>query len=274
MKHPIELLSPEYKKLLGMMRVTRFNDIDATARRLVKNYDSGHYRTVSEKTGIPIVWMAASFEREASSNFSRSPAQGDRWDQVSKNVPRGRGPFPGGWDEAALDAYSLNGLDKVGASNWTWALMCYYGELFNGFGYRDFRGIRSPYLWGGTSLQQRGKYTSDGKYDSTVMDSQLGIVPIMMRMCELRPGLTIADPWPFVTDQVVTVPLIAPTKTQTAAYDIFAVQQALLDRGFSPGNIDGSFGRKTSAALRAFEAANGLTADGLLDQQTVAALGL
>lgn len=271
MKHPFELLRAEYFALLGGMKITRNADIEATAKRLMENVNEGHYKSVSDKTGIPQIWIAASFEREASSNFARSPAQGDRWDHVSVNVPRGRGPFMS-WEEAALDAYHLNGLDKVGADNWSWPLACYYGELFNGFGYRDYRGIRSPYLWGGTNLQQPGKYTSDGKYDSSVMDKQLGIVPIMMRLAQMNKDLNIGKEWPFTGTS--GTPIVVPIKTPMANYDIHTIQEALQAHGFSPGKIDGSFGRKTSAALRDFEAANGLKADGLLDYETVAALGI
>ena len=271
MKHPFEFLRAEYTTLMGQMKIVRVNDIEAVCNRLIEFIDEGKYKTVSDKTGVPQIWMAASFEREASSDFSRSPAQGDRWDHVSRNVPRGRGPFLD-WDEAAEDAYHLNGLDQVGATNWSWSLACYYGELFNGFGYRDYHSMRSPYLWGGTNLQQPGKYVSDGKFDPSAVDSQLGIVPIMMRMAEIKLELRIGSEWPFINAPVT--PLAAPIKTPLANYDIHAVQQALLAHGFPPGPIDGSFGRKTSSALRDFEAANGLVADGLLDYETVVALGI
>lgn len=271
MKHLFDSLKDEYQHNLASMRIVKTQSIDEISKRLLVNIDEGRYKTVSEKTGIPQIWIAASFEREASSNFSRSPAQGDRWDHVSVHVPRGRGPFMD-WNEAAEDAYHLNGLDLVGVANWSWALACYYGELFNGFGYRDYHSMRSPYLWGGTNLQQPGKYVEDGKFDPNVMDSQIGIVPIMMRLAQARPELKINGAWPFLETEE---PLVAPiVQTPLANYDIHAIQQALLAHGYSPGPIDGSFGRKTSNALRDFEAANGLKADGLLDYETIQLLGI
>lgn len=50
------------------------------------------------------------------------------------------------------------------------------------------------------------------------------------------------------------------------------VQLALTRAGFSPGNIDGIFGSRTDAAVRAFQRANGLQADGIVGQRTLAAL--
>jgi peptidoglycan hydrolase-like protein with peptidoglycan-binding domain len=54
--------------------------------------------------------------------------------------------------------------------------------------------------------------------------------------------------------------------------DVAALQQILSDLGFSPGPIDGVFGRLTDAAVRAFQTAHGLVADGIVGPQTRAAL--
>lgn len=52
------------------------------------------------------------------------------------------------------------------------------------------------------------------------------------------------------------------------------IQQALKDRGYDPGAIDGRWGSKTSAALRRFERDNKLPADGQLDSLALIMLGL
>ena len=52
------------------------------------------------------------------------------------------------------------------------------------------------------------------------------------------------------------------------------LQQRLKDKGFNPGNLDGVFGLGTKAALRAFQKANDLEADGIVGQKTWKALGL
>ena len=53
-----------------------------------------------------------------------------------------------------------------------------------------------------------------------------------------------------------------------------AVQQALNDKGFNPGPIDGKWGPRTQAALTKFQKSEGITASRKLDDQTLAALGV
>jgi uncharacterized protein (TIGR02594 family) len=50
--------------------------------------------------------------------------------------------------------------------------------------------------------------------------------------------------------------------------DTRAIQQALADLGFDPGPVDGIRGRQTIEAIRAFQAANGLMADGIAGPMT------
>ena len=50
------------------------------------------------------------------------------------------------------------------------------------------------------------------------------------------------------------------------------LQKALKARGFDPGDIDGAMGRNTIAAIRAFQAANGLDVDGVAGPDTLAKL--
>ena len=55
---------------------------------------------------------------------------------------------------------------------------------------------------------------------------------------------------------------------------VSALQQALLDKGFDPGLIDGAFGGGTEAAVLAFQKSEGLLADGIAGPRTLSALQL
>lgn len=56
--------------------------------------------------------------------------------------------------------------------------------------------------------------------------------------------------------------------------DVEVTQNALKDRGFSPGAIDGHFGPATVAAVLAFQRSDGLVADAIVGAKTFAALGI
>jgi putative chitinase len=55
---------------------------------------------------------------------------------------------------------------------------------------------------------------------------------------------------------------------------VTALQQALKDKGFDPGEIDGDFGAATEAAVLAFQKSSQLLSDGKAGAKTLAALGL
>jgi len=67
----------------------------------------------------------------------------------------------------------------------------------------------------------------------------------------------------------------APTSTlapgDTGA-QVIVLQRELSGLGYSIGTIDGTYGSKTQAAVKAFQAAQGLPADGIVGSQTLAAL--
>ncbi len=52
------------------------------------------------------------------------------------------------------------------------------------------------------------------------------------------------------------------------------VQQALSQKGFNPGEIDGVWGNRTISAVREFQKQQGLDATGSLNPQTTSALGI
>jgi len=56
--------------------------------------------------------------------------------------------------------------------------------------------------------------------------------------------------------------------------EVKALQQALADKGFNPGALDGEFGGGTQAAVVAFQNSEQLLADGIAGPRTLSALGI
>lgn len=69
----------------------------------------------------------------------------------------------------------------------------------------------------------------------------------------------------------------ATTRPATSGYDtsqVRSVQQALNDRGYDAGPVDGQWGPATRDAVRRFQQASGLAPTGELESGTLAALGV
>jgi lysozyme family protein len=278
MLHPFAALSGEYTTLLAAMTIDadRLSELQHRAAAIldIAKDHAREWEDVVARTGVPKLWGVASFERESSSDYRTSPAQGDRWDRVSVNVPRGLGPYKS-WGDSCVAAYRIEHLDLVGASLWTWARACYEGELFNGFGVRA-HGIHTGYLWAGTNIYARGKYTSDGKWDPAYKDKQLGMIPLMVMMQRFEPTLQLADILPAVSaPPIVPAPAAPPLGVGgpeiDGIHDAAWIQVVLNDLGTTPKLVvDGSYGRATRRAVAAFQAQHHLAVDGIAGPQTIA----
>jgi len=64
---------------------------------------------------------------------------------------------------------------------------------------------------------------------------------------------------------------VTPTRSQS---QVMAMQQALKERGFEPGPIDGVMGPRTSSALKEYQKAENLKMTGRIDRDTAAKLGV
>ena len=267
MQHPFTALQPEYESLLAHMVVTRPDAVDVEARRLLGFLP--HYADVQRRTGVPAIWLATVFEREASSDFRLYFGNGDPLDRPTRDVPRGRGPFTGSnaWEDGAIDALHFDHIDQV--PMWSWAMLCYEGELWNGFGPRA-HGIHTGYLWAGASAYSEGKYVEDGVWSATTVDHQLGIVPVARRMVELQPSLDIGA-WPMIA--AVTSPPAAPAAAPVGHQDAQTLQEDLNTLGADPPLlVDGSYGRQTRRVVEVFQAQAGLEVDGIAGPATWAAI--
>jgi lysozyme family protein len=194
-------LRPEYEeqwgelvgrgKIAGLIRLTETmreaNAILAPAAR-------AHFNAVQLRTGVPWFVTGIVLTREAGSppNFHAWLHNGDPMfdhngsPRQTVNVPAHRPPNPAvSWEDGAVDAYSIEGIMQK--KDWSPAFVAWLLEKFNGWGYRLYHHIRSPYVWGATTLQQRGKYTSDRVWDPTVMDTQIGGMALLAALMQLAP---------------------------------------------------------------------------------------
>lgn len=83
-------------------------------------------------------------------------------------------------------------------------------------------------------------------------------------------GITI---YGKVTDNYQTVQTAVITQGSRGE-TVKTIQRKLKRWGYYSGSVDGIFGSQTKAAVKKFQAKNGLTADGIVGKQTLAALGM
>lgn len=168
------------------------------------------YRTVQNATGVPWYFIGALHMREDSCDFAGVLHNGEHiigTGKLTTLVPAGRGPFST-WEEAAIDALKMKDMQRV--QSWPAARILYQAEVYNGIGYVS-RGENSPYVWAGTNQEQTGKFTSDGHFDPSANDSQLGVAAVLIRLAQKRADIN-ADLYPATPSETpVTDPVQQPT---------------------------------------------------------------
>jgi lysozyme family protein len=256
-------------------KLTREAEFTRPAKVAVAN--KGRYLAIARAAGMPdIAWVfiAVSHYRESSQDFSRSLAQGDKWNEVSHNVPAGRGPFKS-FEDAAVDALVRCAPKAALLKDWSIGGMLTNLERFNGLGYASgpVRGryppMPSPYVWAGTNQQVKGKYVRDGVFDPDHMDTQLGVAGLILTMMQLDPSIRFDG----ATSQTVSQPASGrPVEAQPIKDGIW-LQNSLNRLGASPKlDLDGIVGPSTRNAVRAFQLAAGIEVDGLVGPATFDAI--
>lgn len=150
------------------------------------------YERVQAVTGVPWFVVAVIHERESSQSWDSQLAQGDPLGEKSIHVPAGRGPFAT-WEGGAFDA--LVNCHPYAARNKDWSVGGTLTKLeeYNGLGYAN-KGIPSPYVWSGTNIYTKGKYTSDGHYDPDKVDLQPGCAALILHMMDADPTIQFKQP--------------------------------------------------------------------------------
>lgn len=135
------------------------------------------YDRVEKATGVPWWFVGITHYRESNLNLNTQLGQGDPLDQVSRHVPKGRGPFKT-FEDGAYDALVNCAPKAANNKDWSIAGALVMFEKYNGMGYAN-KGLPSPYVWAGTDQYVKGKYVRDGVFDPNAVDSQLGCAGLM-----------------------------------------------------------------------------------------------
>jgi len=275
MQHPFIELQSEYAAWLSHLSVTRPLAVDQAAKKILLSQNMDRYEAACQGTMIPPAFMGALDLRECECDPRAALGQGDPWNRVSTHVPRGCGPFSS-WITAAKFYAHYDHLDD-NTQPWTMEYAMWKGEAWNGFGPRA-HGRRSGYLLSGTSLYDPpaglgGKYVADDEWSGNTVDQQIGIVPVLLRIFQLRPSFALTAVLPVVTaPPLIPAPGPSPVGVGGGTLSTVQIQHALnviLHAGLAE---DGDYGRRTRAAVRLFQLNFELTPDGLAGDQTEPAI--
>lgn len=162
----------------------RAAELASVAKRLVAPPAKTTYAQIETLTSVPWFVVAVIHEREADQNWHCSIAQGDPWIRPSRHRPRGRGPFKS-FIEAAVDALKNCAPHAAQWRDWSAGGTLTILEEYNGLGYEEYHAEASPYIWGATNQEMRGKYIGDGEYSPHVWDQQLGCAAMLKQMMAL-----------------------------------------------------------------------------------------
>lgn len=183
----------DWAKVLSPNGLRNEREIEEEAGSILWSRD--RFVSVEEATGVPWFVTGIILTRESGSppNFHTWLHNGDPMFDHSghprrtTHVPRGLPNDPAcTWEEGCVDAYKHDGLYQF--KGWCPEYLAYALEKYNGFGYRLYHRIKSPYLWGSTIVQERGKYDEDGQFNPSEMDQQIGGMALLAVLMKLSPN--------------------------------------------------------------------------------------
>lgn len=142
------------------------------------------YREIYQKVDLPIPFsiIGCIHYRESNFNFNTHLHNGDPLTNRTIREPKNRpliGNPPFRWEESARDALLMKSKLFPKDNIWTIERCLFFLEAYNGFGYRLYKRINSPYLWSGSNHYVSGKYRSDGVYSPDLVDRQIGCACIL-----------------------------------------------------------------------------------------------
>ena len=118
-----------------------------------------------------------------------------------------------------------------------------------------------------TAFQKANKLTADGVAGPTTQKA------IYSGTSKAAPtAAPTATPKPESKNTTSTTTITGILRRGSTGSSVTALQQKLIDLGFLSGKADGVYGSKTAEAVKAFQKANKLTADGIAGSKTIAKL--
>jgi lysozyme family protein len=168
--------------LLGSIKESKLLLVDSYIKIILKNKD--RYLKVQENLNIPWYTVAVIHNMESSLNFNSHLHNGDPLTAKTVHVPKGRplnGKPPFTWEQSVCDALMLRNVQNY--KDWSLEGVLFFIEGFNGWGYRKYhQKVLSPYLWSWSGHYIKGKYASDGKWDSELVSKQCGAATLLKVM--------------------------------------------------------------------------------------------
>jgi lysozyme family protein len=237
-------LQADYRRLFTtcVIRADKGDEVEVLAAAIEADQD--RYRSVAEALGVPWFVVAVLHAVERQRDFSVHFHNGDPLTERTRHQPDGRPrdgkpPFP--WEDSASDALRLRFLDQW--HDWSLTGTLFKLEEYGGWGYRlHHPDVPSPYLWGGSTHYDKGKYVTDDTWSDTAVFTPCGAAVLLRRLAE-RGRIDFPDANPE------TLPALRYAETGSPSPWV-AELQGFLNR--FPGlfvKVDGLPGPRTSEAL-------------------------
>ena len=197
--------------------------------------------------GIGSSWRSSTTqERLFRARYEVAPDGPIRWNGQRWKHVRGAAAAPPGrsYHESTTEEGGCLAVDMVGNLAWMAAHCKAYGLV-------EFSQVNSEPWHVQPSDIPKGRSSYSDRYDP---------LPVW-KLPSPAPPLAPADP-----------PLARILRQGMEGRDVAGLQDLLRTNGYSAGNSDGKFGPRTAEQVRRFQLDQGLTADGIVNQQVWAAL--
>lgn len=195
---------------------SRLSEVSGVAKRLTDPANKARYQGVSDRltelaainpkyVTVPWWFTAIASEREYGGppHWDKQLGQGDPLNAPSRHVPKGMGPYlphpndvtPGhdAWTRCCVDVLTNSAPYAAKWTDWSIGGALTLFILYNGIGYEAYHNEPSPYDWGATNIEQRGKYSGDGQFAPNMWDTQIGCAAMLKAMMDLDPTIRFSD---------------------------------------------------------------------------------